>query len=190
MLRGALARIAETQAHDDSAWHDREPGKMIHEMRRGPLSDLELIPQRAYYGTQTTSAAFVLALSEYWHWTGDTSALRHYREAALAALEWAQRYGDRDQDGFLEYASRSPCGLKNQGWKDSGEAIRYPDGRIVDNPIATIEEQAFYWLALQRMASLLSGHSDFASDGTTPSGCRISVSMRSHSGPTSSALDR
>jgi glycogen debranching enzyme len=155
MLRGALARIAATQAHDDSAWHDREPGKMIHEMRRGPLSDLELIPQRGYYGTQTTSAAFVLALSEYWHWTGDTSALRHYRDAALAALEWAQRYGDRDHDGFLEYESRSPRGLKNQGWKDSGEAIRYPDGRIVDNPIATIEEQAFYWLALQRMAEIL-----------------------------------
>jgi len=155
MLRGALARIAQTQAHDDSAWHDREPGKMIHEMRRGPLSDLELIPQRGYYGTQTTSAAFVLALSEYWHWTGDTSALRHYCDAALAALEWAHRDGDRDKDGFLEYESRSPRGLKNQGWKDSGEAIRYPDGRIVDNPIATIEEQAFYWVALQRMAEIL-----------------------------------
>jgi len=155
MLRGVLARIADTQAKDDSAWHDREPGKMIHEMRRGPLSDLELIPQRAYYGTQTTSAAFVLALSEYWHWTGDISALRHYRDAALAALEWARRFGDRDEDGFLEYDSRSPRGLKNQGWKDSGEAIRYPDGRIVDNPIATVEEQAFYWLALQRMAEIL-----------------------------------
>ena len=155
MLRGTLARLAATQAHDDSAWHDREPGKMVHEMRRGPLSELELIPQRAYYGTQTTSAMFVVALSEYWHWTGDTSALLHYRDAALRALEWARLYGDRDEDGFLEYERRSPRGLKNQAWKDSDEAIRYPDGRIVDNPIATIEEQAFYWLALQRMAEVL-----------------------------------
>jgi glycogen debranching enzyme len=155
MLRGALACIARTQAHDDSAWHDREPGKMIHEMRRGPLSELELIPQRAYYGTQTTSAMFVVTLSEYWHWTGDTSALHCYRDAALRALEWARLYGDGDQDGFLEYQRRSPCGLKNQGWKDSDEAIRYPDGRVVENPIATIEEQAFYWLALQRMAEIL-----------------------------------
>jgi len=154
MLRGALTRIAESQAHDDSAWHDREPGKMVHEMRRGPLSELELIPHRAYYGTQTTSAMFV-ALSEYWHWTGDTAALRQHRDAAIAALEWARRYGDRDQDGFLEYERRSPCGLKNHGWKDSDEAIRYPDGRIVENPIATIEEQAFYWLARQRMAEML-----------------------------------
>ena len=155
MLRGALACIAGTQADDDSAWHDREPGKMVHEIRRGPLSELELIPQRAYYGTQTTSAMFVVTLSEYWHWTGDTSALLRYRDAAIRALEWARLHGDRDHDGFLEYERRSPCGLKNQGWKDSDEAIRYPDGRIVDNPIATIEEQAFYWLALQRMAEIL-----------------------------------
>jgi glycogen debranching enzyme len=155
MLRGALARVASTQAHDDSAWHDREPGKMVHEIRRGPLSELDFIPQRAYYGTQTTSAMFAVTLSEYWHWTGDTSALRHYRDAALRALEWARCCGDRNQDGFLEYARRSPCGLKNQGWKDSDEAIRYPDGRIVENPIATIEEQVFYWLALRRMAEIL-----------------------------------
>lgn len=155
MFRGTLAHIADSQAHDDSAWHDREPGKMVHEMRRGPLSELEIIPQRAYYGTQTTSAMFVVTLSEYWHWTGDTAALQHYRDAALGALEWAQRYGDRDGDGFLEYERRSPLGLKNHGWKDSDEAIRYPDGRLVENPIATIEEQAFYWLALQRMAEIL-----------------------------------
>lgn len=155
MLRGSLARIAATQAHDDSAWHDREPGKMVHEIRRGPLSELELIPQRAYYGTQTTSAMFVVALSEYWHWTGDTAALVQYRDAALRALDWARLYGDRDGDGFLEYERRSPLGLKNHGWKDSDEAIRYPDGRLVENPIATIEEQAFYWLAIQRMAEIL-----------------------------------
>jgi glycogen debranching enzyme len=155
MLRGSLVHIARTQARDDSAWHDREPGKMVHEMRRGPLSELELIPQGAYYGTQTTSAMFVVALSEYWHWTGDTDALQHYRDSALRALDWAQRYGDRDGDGFLEYERRSPFGLKNHGWKDSDEAIRYPDGRLVENPIATIEEQAFYWLAMQRMAEIL-----------------------------------
>jgi glycogen debranching enzyme len=107
ILRGTLARIAATQATDDSAWHDREPGKMVHEMRRGPLSDLDIIPQRAYYGTQTTAAMFVVALSEYWHWTGDTGALERYRDAALRTFEWADSYGDRDGDGFLEYARRS-----------------------------------------------------------------------------------
>jgi glycogen debranching enzyme len=155
MLRGTLARIAETQATDDSAWHDREPGKMVHEMRRGPLSDLNIIPQRSYYGTQTTSAMFVVALSEYWHWTGDTAALHRYRDAALRTFDWADRFGDRDGDGFLEYSRRSTRGLKNHGWKDSDEAIRYSDGSLVEDPIATIEEQAYHWIALQRMAEIL-----------------------------------
>jgi glycogen debranching enzyme len=155
MLRGALASLAATQGETDSAWHDEEPGKMIHEMRRGPLSELDLIPQRHYYGTQTSSSLFVVALSELWHWTNDTDALRTYLNAALRTFEWADRYGDRDGDGFLEYTRRSVRGLKNHGWKDSDEAIRYPDGSLVENPIATVEEQAYHWLALRRMAEIL-----------------------------------
>jgi glycogen debranching enzyme len=155
IVRGALEVAARTQATQDDAWRDAEPGKMIHEMRRGPLSELGIGPRDAYYGTQTTPAMFLIGLSELWHWTGDTELLWRYLPAALAALEWAKRYGDLDDDGFLEYARRSPRGLKNQGWKDSDEAIRYPDGRIVANPIATVEEQAFHFIALQRMAEIL-----------------------------------
>jgi glycogen debranching enzyme len=155
MIRGALARIGERQATVDDPWRDAEPGKLVHEVRRGPLSELDVIPQSAYYGTQTTASMYVLVLSELWHWTGDIAVLARYRDIALSALEWARKYGDRNGDGFLEYATRSRRGLKNQGWKDSDEAIRYPDGRIVDNPIATVEEQAFHFLALQRMAEML-----------------------------------
>lgn len=154
-LRGALARIAERQSRDDDPFRDAEPGKLIHESRRGPLAELEILPQAAYYGTQTTSAMFVVTLSEYWHWTGDTDALRLYRDVALGALDWAAHYGDRDGDGFLEYEKRSPHGLKNHAWKDSDEAIRYPDGTLVPNPVATVEEQAYHAVALERMAEIL-----------------------------------
>jgi glycogen debranching enzyme len=155
LMRGALARIADTQIDVDDPWRDAEPGKLIHEMRRGPLSDLEIIPQRAYYGTQTTCAMFTFVLSELWHWTGDRGALAQFRDVALRTFEWARRYGDLDGDGFLEYVRRSPKGLKNHAWKDSDEAIRYPDGSLVENPIATVEEQAYYFVALQRMAEIL-----------------------------------
>jgi glycogen debranching enzyme len=155
MMRGALERVGELQAATDDPWRDAEPGKLVHEVRRGPLSDLDVIPQRAYYGTQTTAAMYVLVLSELWHWTGDLAVLGRHRDVALSAMEWARTYGDPDGDGFLEYATRSPRGLKNQGWKDSDEAIRYPNGTLVDNPIATVEEQAFHFLALQRMAEML-----------------------------------
>jgi glycogen debranching enzyme len=153
--RGALRSLAARQATEDDPFRDAEPGKLLHEMRRGPLSELDIIPQRAYYGSQTTPAMFVLALSELWHWTGDTDALRRYREPAMRALAWAAERGDRDGDGFLESVTRSPHGLQNQGWKDSAEAIRYPDGRNVAAPLATVEEQAFHALALERMAEIL-----------------------------------
>jgi glycogen debranching enzyme len=152
--RGALEAIAATQATADDPWRDAEPGKLIHEQREGPLSELGMSPRDAYYGTQTTPAMFLLALTELWHWTGDDALLRRHRDVALAAMRWAERFGDPDGDGFLEYERRSPQGLRNQGWKDSDEAIRHPDGSIVDGPIATVEEQAFYYLALERMAEI------------------------------------
>jgi glycogen debranching enzyme len=154
-LRGAIELAAETQGTRFSASTEEEPGRMIHEMRRGPLARLGVIPHGRYYGTQTTGSMFLLALSEAWHWTGDMGLLRRHRAAALRSIDWAETLGDRDGDGFMEYHDHAPGGLKNQGWKDSNEAIRYPDGSIVDNPIATVEEQAFHYLALQRMAEIL-----------------------------------
>jgi glycogen debranching enzyme len=155
MMRGAVEVVARTQATEDDPWRDAEPGKLIHEIRRGPLSMLGLSPRAAYYGTQTTPAMFLLCLSEHWHWTADTAFLRRHLDTALRTFDWARQHGDRDGDGFLEYERRSPAGLKNQAWKDSNEAIRYPDGRVVENPIATVEEQAFHYLALERMAEIL-----------------------------------
>ncbi len=153
--RGALEVVKQTQATKDDPWRDAQPGKMIHEIRRGPLAELGISPRDGYYGTQTSPAMFVIALSETWHWTGDTDLLWRHLPAALAAMEWAGGLGDSDGDGFMEYETRSSAGLKNQGWKDSDEAIRYPDGRIVENPIATVEEQAFHFVALQRIAEIL-----------------------------------
>jgi glycogen debranching enzyme len=155
MVKGAIEIAAATQGRDFVARTEEEPGRMIHEMRSGPLSKLGVVPHGGYYGTQTTGSMFLLALSEAWHWTGDMDLLRRHRESALRAIDWAETLGDRDGDGFMEYGEHAPGGLKNQGWKDSDEAIRYPDGSLVPNPIATVEEQAFHYLALQRMAEIL-----------------------------------
>lgn len=155
LSRGSLDLLGRHQATDDEPFRDAQPGKLLHELRRGPLSELDILPQRAYYGSQTTPAMFVLALSEAWHRTGETDLLRRHRDTALRALAWAEGPGDPDGDGFLEARTRSPGGLRNQGWKDSDEAIRYPDGRIVEPPLATVEEQAFHALALERMAEIL-----------------------------------
>jgi glycogen debranching enzyme len=154
-LAGALDAVAATQADQDDAWRDAEPGKLIHEQRSGPLANLGLSPRDAYYGSQTTPAMFVLALSELWHWTGNDEYLWRHLGVARRAMDWAYRLGDLDGDGFLEYRTRSPLGLRNQGWKDSDEAIRHTDGGIVEGPVATVEEQAFHVLALERLAEVL-----------------------------------
>jgi glycogen debranching enzyme len=155
ILRGALLRAAETQGRQNVPFMEEEPGRIVHEMRRGPLSELGIRPHARYYGSHTGPAAFVFALSEHWHWTGDLELVERLRPNAERAMEWAAHFGDLNGDGILEYQQRSRDGLKNQGWKDSAEAIRYPDGRLVDNPVATVEEQAFHYLALQRLAELL-----------------------------------
>jgi glycogen debranching enzyme len=152
-LRGALEVAASTQATEDDPWRDAEPGKMLHELRRGPLAMLGVNPRDAYYGSQTTPAMFVITLSELWHWTGDDRLLVRFRDAALRAIEWAE--STADERGFVRYLKRSPAGLANQGWKDSDEAIRHADGRIAEAPLATVEEQAFHYLALQRLAEIL-----------------------------------
>jgi glycogen debranching enzyme len=164
-VKGALEIAALTQGRDFVARTEEEPGRMVHEMRVGPLAKLGVTPRAGYYGTQTTGSMFLLALSEAWHWTGDMDLLRRHREAALGAIDWAETLADRDGDGFMEYRDHAPDGLKNQGWKDSDEAIRYPDGRLVPNPIATVEEQAFHYLALQRMAEMLIALGDEADPG-------------------------
>jgi glycogen debranching enzyme len=153
-LAGALRWCAATQSRDHDPWHEAEPGRMIHEIRRGPLSELDIIPQRGLYAAHTTSALFPLALAEHWQWTGRTEVLRQYLVPAKRAMQWAEDHGDLDGDGFLEYETRSEEGLKNEAWKDSTESIRYPDGSQVENPLAPVEEQAFHIASLERLAAI------------------------------------
>jgi glycogen debranching enzyme len=165
-LRGALDAVAATQATEDDAWRDSEPGKLIHELREGPLAELGISPRDAYYGSVTTPAMFLLGLSELWHWTGADELLRRHLDTAIRAMDWAAGRTAGDPDGFLTYERRAPRGLRNQGWKDSNEAIRHVDGSpAAEGPTATVEEQAFQYLALQRMGEILLALDDDRADG-------------------------
>jgi glycogen debranching enzyme len=73
----------------------------------------------------------------------------------LRAVEWLDRDGDLDGDGFYEYLTRSRDGVHNQGWKDSDDAIVYPDGRSVEPPIASCEEQGFAYIAKLHLSETL-----------------------------------
>jgi glycogen debranching enzyme len=155
VLRGTLPAIAALQGKSDNPWRDEQPGKMPHQASTRLTSLLNLNPFRRYYGSISASAIFPFALAALWQQTGDSELVASYVDAALESIRWRDTYGDLDGDGFGEYLCRSEKGLKNQGWKDSGAAIVYEDGSLVEPPIATCEEQGFLYIAKLRMAELL-----------------------------------
>lgn len=152
--RGALKKLAELQATELDDWRDAQPGKMPHELRRGELAHFKKIPHTPYYGTADTTPLYLIVLHEAWKWMGDNSLLHEYREVALRCLEWIDQYGDLDGDGFQEYKSRSSDGMENQGWKDSGDSVVYPDGTLVLPPKALCELQGYVFDAWMRMAEV------------------------------------
>jgi glycogen debranching enzyme len=152
--KGALRRLSELQATAVDPERDMEPGKIPHEIRHGELAQLGILPFQPYYGTHDATSLFVIVLSYLYHWTGDVELLRRYLPKAEAAMNWIDRYGDRDADGFQEYKTRSSHGFYNQGWKDAGDAIVEADGTLAPLPIATCELQGYVFDAKNRMADV------------------------------------
>jgi glycogen debranching enzyme len=153
-LDAALTRLGRMQSDRLNDWRDEEPGRIPYQVRRGPLAILNLNPYASYYADFASPLMFVISLANLYAWTGDARGLRRHWDVARRILDWAREYGDRDRDGYLEYETRSRMGTKNQGWKDSGDAIVYDDGTTVEPPIATCEIQGYWYLAQQLMGAL------------------------------------
>ncbi|MEA2214712.1 MAG: hypothetical protein QOK19_273 [Solirubrobacteraceae bacterium] len=154
LARDSLLVLAGMQAQTDDAWRDAEPGKILHELRSGELARAGLIPHTPYYGTADATPLFVMLAATYFRWTGDLETMSTLRPALDGALEWIDRYGDRDGDGFVEYQRRSPAGLANQGWKDSEDCVVHADGALASGPIALVEVQGYVYLAKLRIAEV------------------------------------
>ena len=151
LARSALRELVALQATEIDPSRDAEPGKIVHEVRRGKCATKWF---DRYYGTADATPLFLVLLSETWRWTDDTELVHELREPALAALRWIDEFGDRDGDGFVEYQRRTGRGLENQSWKDSGDSQRFHDGRFAQAPIAPCEVQGYVYDAKRRMAEL------------------------------------
>ncbi len=155
MMTGALYELPKWQGKVGDDWRDEQPGRMLHEAHTGPLASLFYNPRTRYYGAATPSSFYPVVVSELWRWTGNKSLIAPLIKPALQALRWKDDYTRLFGDGFYAYRTLSSQGNKNQGWKDSGDAIVYEDGRQVDTPISTCEEQAFVYVAKLRLAEML-----------------------------------
>jgi len=157
-----LEILAKRQATAVDAWRDAEPGKMLHELRTGEMSRTGELPFAPYYGSIDSTPLWLILLGETHDWTADDALVDRLWPNALAALDWIDNWGDRDGDGFVEYERRAESGLRNQGWKDSSDAIRWLDGSLAETPIALAEVQGYVFDAKGRIAKLARRRGDGA----------------------------
>ena len=150
-----LRVLADRQATERDDFHEREPGKILHELRFGELTARGLRPHSPYFGTADATPLFLVLLDEYHRWTGDDALVHALEGHARAALSWISDSGDLDGDGYVEYQRRNATtGLLNQCWKDSWDAIQFADGTLARGPIATCEIQGYVYDAQRRTARL------------------------------------
>ena len=160
LARGTLLRLGALQATRDDALADAEPGKILHETRHNEMANTGEVPFHLYYGSVDSTPLFVFLAGEYYRCTGDLETIEALWPHLTAATDWIDRSGDRDGDGFFEYGRRNQSGLRNQGWKDSHDAISHADGRLAEGPIALVEMQAYVFGAWQAMARLARARGD------------------------------
>ena len=155
LAAGTLRALAAHQGRATDHATGEEPGKIPHELRRGHSAHDEAFLPPLYYGTVDATALWVVLLHDAWRWGMPDDEVRDLLPALRAALTWVVEHGDTDGDGFLEYVDHSGQGLANQGWKDSGDAIRFADGTQAEGPVALCEVQGYAYEAAVSGAELL-----------------------------------
>ncbi len=157
LAQATLEALANLQSTEWDNWRDTEPGKILHELRRGILAATGRIPHTPYYGSHDSTPLWLILLDEYERWSGDTGFVRKMEKQARAALAWLEGPADLDNDGYIEYRKRSSSdkALDNHCWKDSSGSILFADGRKAEPPIAVCEHQGYAYDARLRTARLL-----------------------------------
>ncbi len=158
VAKGVLQNLASTQAKEKDSYRDAEPGKILHESRKGEMVELNEIPFKQYYGSIDSTPLFIVLAGAYYCRTHDLETIKALWPNLELALSWIDQYGDIDGDKFVEYERKEGSGLFNQGWKDSHDSVSYSDGKIADTPIALCEVQGYVydaWLKASILAEAL-----------------------------------
>lgn len=153
--KATLRYLAAHQATTVDPDRDAEPGKVMHEIRRGELAARREIPHTPYYGSIDATPLWIVLLHETWERTGDDSLVDDLWSTFERALSWVERAGDRGDHGFLAYEPAAvEGGLRHRAWKDSDDGIVNPDGSAPEGPLAVAEVQGYCYDAMRRAADL------------------------------------
>src|SRR6185437_2516160 len=123
--------------------------------RSGEMTETGEVAFGMNYGSVDATPLFIILLSEYWRWTADDKLIKELRSSLMMAVQWLLSYAPIDKDFLIEYKRKTPKGLFNQGWKDSGDANMHADGTIAQPPIALVEVQGYAIRALSEASLLL-----------------------------------
>jgi len=164
IARAVLGYLASRQAADFDPAKDAEPGKILHEERKGEMVSRGEVPFGSYYGSVDSTPLWLLLAGHYFDRTGDKDFIKEIWPNIERALEWMDKYGDCDGDGFIEYSRRATGGLGNQGWKDANDSVFHADGTMATPPIALCEVQGYVYEAKLKAARLAEtlGHDELA----------------------------
>jgi len=154
LAAGVLNFLASKQATEASSFRDSQPGKIMHETRRGEMAALGEVPFGLYYGGVDTTPLFIMLAGEYERRTGDRTVVDGIWQSLLAAIRWIEDRMASSPTGFLDYARGESSGLVNQSWKDSHDSMFHADGSFPVGPVAVAEVQGYAYAALQAMSEL------------------------------------
>ncbi|MGD0593786.1 MAG: glycogen debranching N-terminal domain-containing protein [Acidimicrobiales bacterium] len=154
LATSTLLTLARFQGERVDDLTEEQPGKILHEMRRGLTTAAETRAGSIYYGSIDATPLFVVLLGELYRWGLAEDVLGRLLPHADRALAWIEEFGDRDGDGFVEYERASARGLANQGWKDSFDGVSFADGRLAEAPIALCEVQGYTYRAFLARAEI------------------------------------
>ena len=110
------------------------------------------MPHTPYYGTVDATPLWLMLYADYYAWKGDRTLLDQLWPNALAAMDWIDR--SCEKTGYITYNCKSPGGLQNQGWKDSGDCIVDAAGNLAEGAIALSEVQGYVYAAKVRLSPL------------------------------------
>jgi glycogen debranching enzyme len=163
LAASTLRALASMQGAASVIETAEQPGKIMHELRRGEQRFAEGAGRTAvtvelpplYYGSIDATPLWICLLADAADAGMPDDEVRALVPNLQAALTWMRDFGDSDGDGLLEYIDESGRGLSNQGWKDSGDSVQWRDGALAEGPIALCEVQAYAYQAAVRGAELL-----------------------------------